>query len=175
MNFRKVHNPKRVQRIVHATSVFDLLIETIESAIASRNGASLEEINKDLIIRGLEMGFLDILAKEYKDLTPLLLDNFDYDDKAEKFHLRKERKFRTQLPVEVRIKYYLVSFLKRMESEGNYPTTDQVILHIMPLLKNGVTPENQTILTELEKIAEKVGTDSWRLKRGGTIEMDFFQ
>jgi hypothetical protein len=31
-------------------------------------------------------------------------------------------------------------------------------------LKNGITPEHQTILTVLEDIGERVGEDSWRLK-----------
>lgn len=31
------------------------------------------------------------------------------------------------------------------------------------LLKNGKTPENQTILSVLEEIAIRVGTDRWRL------------
>ena len=35
------------------------------------DGATLEQINDELVIRGLELGFLDVLAKEYKDLTPL--------------------------------------------------------------------------------------------------------
>jgi len=30
-------------------------------------------------MRGLELGFLDILGKEYKDLTPILTEHFDYD------------------------------------------------------------------------------------------------
>jgi hypothetical protein len=35
----------------------------------------------------------------------------------------------------------------------------------LPLLKNGITPEHQTVLTVLEDIGEKTGKDSWRLKR----------
>jgi len=34
----------------------------------------------------------------------------------------------------------------------------------MPLLKNGKTPEEQTILSVLEDIAERYGKDCWRLK-----------
>jgi hypothetical protein len=37
----------------------------------------------------------------------------------------------------------------------------------MPLLKNGITPDDQTILSVLENIADKVGEDSWRLKESG--------
>jgi hypothetical protein len=34
----------------------------------------------------------------------------------------------------------------------------------MPLLRNGITPEHQTILNVLEDIAERHGDDQWKLK-----------
>ena len=37
----------------------------------------------------------------------------------------------------------------------------------MPLLKNGITPENQTILKVLEKIADHVGDEKWKIKKDG--------
>jgi hypothetical protein len=41
----------------------------------------------------------------------------------------------------------------------------------MPLLKNGKTPENQTILNVLEDIAEKVNNDGWKLKKDGQLRL----
>jgi DNA-binding phage protein len=38
-------------------------------------------------------------------------------------------------------------------------------LSINRLLKNGKTPENQTILSVLEEIADRIEEDSWRLKQ----------
>jgi hypothetical protein len=55
--------------------VMDMIMETIESVIAMHHGATIEEINDQLVISGLELGFLDILAKEYADLTPLLVQS----------------------------------------------------------------------------------------------------
>ena len=49
--------------------------------------------------------------------------------------------------------------------EKKTPTFDEIILNILPLLKNGVTPEDQTILSVLEDIGLRVGKDSWRLKQ----------
>jgi hypothetical protein len=60
----------------------------------------------------------------------------------------------------------VVSYLKRLEHRHENPTFDEIILHIMPLLKNGATPEDQTILKVLESVAERVGTDRWRLIKG---------
>jgi hypothetical protein len=54
-----------------------------------------------------------------------------------------------------------------MEREQKIPHFDEIILAIIPLLKNGITPENQTVLNVLEDIAEKIGEDSWRLKTDG--------
>jgi hypothetical protein len=58
----------------------------------------------------------------------------------------------------------LISYLKRKKAQRVDPTTDQLILDIMPLLKNGITPENQTILNVLETVAEKIESDKWRIK-----------
>jgi len=47
---------------------------------------------------------------------------------------------------------------------------DEIVLAILPLLKNGTTPPHQTILSVLEDVAERVGEDSWRLKKDqGTL------
>jgi hypothetical protein len=58
-----------------------------------------------------------------------------------------------------------------MEHLNQTPTFDELILNIMPLLKNGVTPEHQTILNVLESVAERVGADRWRLAKGGQQEL----
>lgn len=86
---------------------------------------------------------------------------------------KKNTKFKTQIDERLRIKYYLISYLRRMEHNKQYPHFNDIILYIMPLLKNGTTPENQTILSVLEDIAERVGMDCWRLKHNGQGELFF--
>jgi len=164
--FRKVRNPKTIGKIALGAPVMDVVMETIESVIAMHHGATLEQINDELVIRGLELGFLDILAKEYADLTPLLMESFEFDDKTKVYNLRKNRKFKTHIPLELRVRYFVVSYLKRLEHRHEHPTFDEIVLNIMPLLKNGATPEDQTILKVLETVAERVGTDRWRLIQG---------
>jgi hypothetical protein len=51
-----------------------------------------------------------------------------------------------------------------MKRENRNPSFDEIILNIIPLLKNGLTPEHQTILSVLQDIAEHVGNDCWTLK-----------
>jgi 16S rRNA G966 N2-methylase RsmD len=174
ISFRKVRNQKTIGKIALGAPVMDVVMETVESVIAMHHGATLEQINDQLVISGLELGFLDILAKEYADLTPLLVQSFEYDDKTKTYNLRKNKKFKTHIPLELRVRYFLVSYMRRMEHQKKNPTFDEIILNIMPLLKNGVTPEHQTILNVLESVAERVGTDRWRLYKSGQGELDLF-
>ena len=167
INFKKVRNPKSIMKADLGADITDLIIQSIEGIIAKNHGATLEEINNELIIRGLELGFLDVLSKKYQDITPFLLANFDYDRGAENYLLKKNTKFRSQIPIELRIRFYLVSMLRRFAREGKPTHFSDIILEIMPLLRNGVTPDNQTILSVLENIADRVGEDSWRLKESG--------
>lgn len=173
INFKKVKTPQTIQKAKLGGDIFELVIETIESTIARFEGATLEQINDELIMKGLEFGFLDILSSQYKDLTPILTKNFDYNEEDQKFHLNKEQKFKTQLDVNLRIKYYLLAFLRRCERNKITPTTDEIILHIMPLLKNGITPENQTILNVLKRVANQVEKNKWIIKESGQLDMNF--
>ena len=171
INFRKVRSPKAIMKANLGMDIAEIVIETIEGIIAKNDGATLEQINDELIIKGLELGFLDLLKKEYSDLTPILMGNFDYNEETELFSLKKDAKFKSHLDVKLRIKYYLISYLRRMERENKTSTFDEIVLHLLPLLKNGTTPENQTILNVLEDIAETTGVDSWRLKREGQLSL----
>ena len=167
INFKKVKTPQAIQKTKLGAGIYEIIIETIESVIAENDGASLEQINDKLIITGLELGFLDVLSKEYKDLSPILNDNFDYHSNTETFHIIENKKFKTNIPLDLRIRYFLLSYLRRKENKGVNPSTDEIILDIMPLLKNGITPENQTILKVLERIATRIGDDKWKIKKDG--------
>ncbi|MDR2099248.1 MAG: hypothetical protein LBP40_00280 [Campylobacteraceae bacterium] len=85
--------------------------------------------------------------------------------KTKNFLSEKNAKFTTHIDIRLRIRYYLTSYLRRMERESRNPHFGEIVLNILPLLKNGTTPENQTILSVLKDIAEHIGEDSWRLKR----------
>ena len=167
INFRKTKNPRAIMKAHLGMNIAEAVMQTIEGVIAKNNGATLEQINDELIIKGLELNFLDLLKREYSDLTPILLDNFDYNEQTEVFTIRKNSKFKTHLDVKLRIRYYLISYLRRMEREGKDATFEDIEYNILPLLKNGTTPPAQTILKVLEDIGEHVGQDCWKLTRGG--------
>lgn len=173
INFRKVRNPRAIMKAHLGMEMADVVMQTIEGVIAKYNGATLEQINDELIVKGLELGFLDLLKKEYTDLTPILVNNFDYDEETATYCIKKNTKFTTHIDVRLRIKYYLISFLRRMERENKPVTFDEIILEVIPLLKNGTTPENQTVLSVLEDIGQRSGDNYWTLKKTGT-QLDLF-
>ena len=166
INFQKVKNPRAIMRANLGTDITEIITQTIEGIIAKGNGATLEQINDELIIKGLELGFLDLMKKQYSDLTPLLLNDFDYNEETQQFVIREAGKFKTHLDVKLRIRYYLYSYLTRSEREGKVRSFDDIILYIMPLLKNGTTPEHETILKVLEDIGEH-RSGHWKIKSGG--------
>ena len=167
INFRKTKDPKYFLKANLGMDIEQILLQTMEGIVAKNDGATLEEINDEIIIRGLELGFLDLLKDKYEDLTPILKEYFDYDEESEKYLLKKGQKFKTLVDVKLRVKYYTLSYLRRMERENKKASFDDIVLYIMPLLKNGITPDNQTILGILESIAERTDDDKWRLKKYG--------
>lgn len=149
INFRKVRNPKSIMKANLGGDVTDLIHQAIEDIIAHHSGATVEEINDEIVIKFMELNILDLVAKKYKDLTPFLAANFDFDDDTEKYNLKKETKFRANIPVEVRIKYYVVSMMRRLAREGRYPHIDDIYLEIMPYLRMVKLLRSKQFLTYL--------------------------
>ena len=54
-----------------------------------------------------------------------------------------------------------------MEKKNYSPDFDEIVYTILQLLKNGITPEKQTILKVLEDIREHIGENRWRLRSKG--------
>ena len=48
-----------------------------------------------------------------------------------------------------------------MERENKLPTLEEITFTILPLLRNGTTPEKQTISKVLEDVGEHVVDEKW--------------
>ncbi len=164
LHFKKVNNPKtRIKDKVGDT--FELVLNNIEALIARDNGATLEEINSELQTRGLELGFLHELSKMFKDLTAFINQNFDYDNSSGKYHIRQGQKFKSKIDIKVRAKYFILSFLRGAERRNEKSTFDDICLEVIPLLKNGITPDKKDIKEILEEVAiPNKTTGEWKLK-----------
>ena len=174
INFRKVPSPRAIMKLDLGDDATDLILETAEGVIAQNEGATIEEINNELIIKGIELGFLDLLSSKYDDLSPLLEEYFDLDNETQKYHLPQNKKFKSAIPVDLRLRYFLLSYLKRQHQEGIDPEFSDIVQSIMPLLKNGITPKDQTILNVLRVWAWETPSGHWRLKDDGQMRMDGF-
>jgi hypothetical protein len=53
-----------------------------------------------------------------------------------------------------------------VDREKRISTFDEIVYNIMPLLQNGVTPEEQTILEVLKSVATPIGNEGWKLSNG---------
>lgn len=167
INFKKVKNPKSIMAVKLGMEIVDIIEETIEGTIAAHQGATLEQINDGLVIQGLELGFLHVLSQQYQDLTPLLRQKFQYEEIDQKYYIKKNAKFKTHVDVRLRVRYYLLSYMRGMSHKGIHPKFDDIILSIIPLLKNGITPENQTVLSVLETLADRDEHGRWMLRKDG--------
>lgn len=173
INFKKVRHPKSIMAVRLGLDVVDIIEETIEATIALHQGATIEQINDGLVIRGLELGFLHILSQQYNDLTPFLKERFLFDINESKYYIKANAKFKTHIDLKLRVRYFLISFLRRQELQRKFSSFDDIVLSVMPLLKNGITPETQTILSVLEAIAEPDKSGRWRLRQDGQGDFGF--
>ncbi|WP_276891386.1 DNA methyltransferase [Helicobacter japonicus] len=164
--FKKVQSPKTLAKEHLGDDITALVLNHAEALIARDDGATLEEIHAEITIKGLELGFLHQLGKDYEDLTPLINANFDLDETSGKYHIKKGQKFKSHaISLELRTKYFLLSYLRGAKRQGKRAYFDDICLEIIPLLKNGVSPSKESIKEVLESIATPVReSGEWVLK-----------
>lgn len=174
LNFRKVKNPKTIAITKLGTTVFQIIKNSAELTIVRNQGASTEQIYNDLIPKLLEAGILGQVRKEITDITPLLKDEFDFNEADGQWHIRPNTKLGSFIPLNDRIRFYVIDYLKSRERGGEKATFDDIIYNVMPMLINGEQPTDETILQVLEKVAHHVNEKYWVLGRAdGQLEWDF--
>ena len=174
INFRKARSPRAIMKLDLGNDATDLILETAESVIAENDGATIEDINSELIIKGIELGFLDLLSRKYDDLSPLLETYFILDVETQKYHLPHNKKFKSAIPVDLRLRYFYCPISSANIKMASTPNSAILCNRSCHYLKNGITPEDQTILNELRVWARKTPSGRWRLLDEGQIRMDGF-
>ena len=172
MYFKKIKNPKNLIKEDFGDDIANLVINNIEALIVKNQGATLEEIYAELQIKGLELGFLHELAKNFENLTSIINSNFDLEDG--KYHIRQKQGQELlknhNIDIKLRTKYFLLSYLRKKQRQNIKAFFDDIVLDVIPLLKNGITPSNELIKDVLRQIAiENKENNEWILKENATI------
>lgn len=155
INFQRKNTPKNFY--VNKNLTLDqLILNVAEREIIKRTGANLEEIINALVPELFMHNIVDNSSQTKTDyIRKLLVSEFEYSSESLLYHIKhdKIRTIGSYIPMEEKIKMYLVSFLKRKGKAE----IDDIISHVFPYLVNGRSPSNQEILNELEKIANLEG------------------
>lgn len=172
LNFRKVKNPKTIAITKVGTDIVKIIKEVAELTIVKNAGASTEDIYNALIPKLLENGLLTQVKKQLDDITPLLREEFIFSELDHLWRVRPNTKIGCFIPLEDRIKFYLIDYLTAAERQGKSATFDDIIFNVMPSLINGKTPANQTILNILETIAYSPDKKHWQLGKDEPLQME---
>ncbi len=163
INFRK---SKRVYPVLEpeALPAVKVILNAAEREIVRSGGATLEEIMRAVVPELFEAKLIDKVAlKTDSDVSELLAKEFELglDDR---WHIKKEKAkhIGRYLPTKDRIRYYLISFLRR-EKKADF---DKIVTTILPLLINAhQPPPKNDILDVLEEIAISRNGRLWELRR----------
>ena len=160
LNFRKVRNPRTLAITDVGGDVFGLIKDSAELSIVQRNGATVDQIYTDLIPKLLENGKLGEVSSKIGDISPILRDTFDYDD-ARTYRVKPGKKLGYHIPMDQRIRFYVIDYLNQVERANQKATIDDIVLHVLPKLKNGEQPRKQRIIAEVNKVAKPVEGKYW--------------
>jgi len=134
-------------------SLNQLMFNVAEREIVKRHGATLEEIINSLVPELFEHNYIHEEAQTSTDkIFKLLCEEFGYNEDTKSFSIKldKHKKLGNYIPLQDRVKYYIISFMKLKEKA----TLEEIIPAILPKLINGETPSGEQILEELKKIAQ---------------------
>ena len=134
INFRKIKDPKVIMKANATMDVEHLMLETVATTIMENYGATLEQINDALIIRGLELGLLELWKEKYPDLTLILEKKFKSEKDKYYITLKKNERLPYDVDLYTQIDYWLTMFIREKEALGESARSDDVNRHILPRL-----------------------------------------
>jgi len=177
LNFRKVQNPKTIAITKVGSDVVNLIKNSAEATIVNNQGASTEAIYTALIPKLLEEGMLGEVKDKLNDITPVLNESFKFDAENNVWTLKESHTIGDYIPMNKRIRFYVVDFLRRCEKKRSMATFDDIVFNVMPKLTEGAQsriPANsatQTIVDELKKVAYSPDGQHWMLIKDEQLEL----
>ena len=170
LNFRKIKSSRNIVGIESDLSPKQYVLNSAELTIVNNKGsATIEQIMNDLVPKLWESGLLGAVSNEIDDISKTLKGSFDYD--TGKWILKKKNRLGCHIPLEKRMKFYLMSCLNKANLENKKLTIDDIIIGVIPFLKNGITPSNQQIIKELKKIALSRDGKTWELNISDQLQL----
>jgi DNA modification methylase len=174
--FAKIKNPLRVlgeSLIVNfqksaARKIFEpiplplanVIKNAAERAIAAGGGATTEEIMREVVPELFEAGLMvDAASKSMGDILAMLEQEYEQGE-DNLWHLKTGHKLGNFIGPRVRIRYYVISYLRRA-GKANF---DNIVTTVLPLLMNGHQPSKEDIADVLKEIAISYDGINWELK-----------
>jgi hypothetical protein len=173
LNFRKVSNPRTLAITSVGSDAVSIIKDSAELSIVQESGATTDQIYSDVIPKLLENGLLGEVSSKIGDITPILNQEFSYDTENRTWHIKPGRKLGCHIPLEHRIRFYVTDFLNAQTRIGKQATIDDIVLTVLPKLKNGEQPRKQKILEEMKKFASPSGGKYWALREDPQHTFEF--
>lgn len=168
--FKKVDNPKSRATTEMGFDVVERMFQDIEAIIVSNNGATLEEIWDNLVIKAMDNGYLDLIAGKFETFIPVINERYE-KDLEDKYHLKENyAPTNYDIPLEKRVEYLIKTMLGRAKMEKRGVSFDDIVLQVIPLSKNGIQANKKMVKEILHDLAiEDSKTGQWKLKgKSGT-------
>ncbi len=170
LNFRKSDTVSSVVGKSRSnTSPKKLIVDIIERVIVEHAGkATIEQIMQQLIPSLLDSGMLNSVFTKNDDISEILREHF-IQSEDKNWQIKDKVKVGCHIPLDKRIRYYLISCLNRAAKERREIGIDEIVMEVIPFLRNGITPSNQDIISELKKIALSSDHQNWKLQKPGML------
>ncbi|MGC1685486.1 MAG: DNA methyltransferase [Candidatus Acidiferrales bacterium] len=173
LNFRKVRNPRTLAITSVGSDAVSIIKDSAELSIVQNNGATTDQVYGDVIPKLLENGLLGEVSSKIGDITPILNQEYSYDSENKTWHIKPGRKLGCHIPLEHRIRFYVTDYLNHVARLGKHATIDDIVLTVLPKLKNGEQPRKQKIVEEMRKFAAPVDGKYWVLREAPQHVFEF--
>ncbi len=161
--FKKVDNAKARVKLEVGEDIMEQMFKDIEAIIVEHNGASLNEIWNELVIKAVEGNYIDRIARKFESFIPAINERFECNE-DKKYHLREHSSFSNyNIDLEKRVEYFIRAKLGRAKKDKIGLQFDDIVFEVIPLSKNGVQANKKMIRDILQELAFEIN-NKWYLK-----------